>query len=56
MEAIDLHIGDRIQIRSGLRLETRVVDVVSYKPRVVEVLFTNGTVRVIPNSEKVNRK
>lgn len=56
MNAVDLHIGDRITVRSGLRTETRTVDLISYKKNTVEVHFTNGSVRTIPNGEKVIRK
>lgn len=56
MQAIDLGIGDRIVIRSGLRLETRTVDIVGYRKSTVELSFTDGTVRVMGNKEEVTRK
>lgn len=56
MQAVDLHIGDRIAVRSPLILQTRTVDLINYKERTVEVHFTNGTVRMFRNDERVTRK
>lgn len=56
LDAIDLEIGDHVTIRRGLRLETRVVDIVSYRKNSVAVTFTDTTTRSYPNKEKVQIK
>lgn len=56
LDAVDLSIGDRVDIRHGLRLESREVDIVSYRKNSVAVTFTDTTVRSFPNHEKVRIK
>lgn len=53
LDAIDLHIGDRVAVRAGLQVSTRTVDIVGYKKNSVEIQFTDGSVRTFPNQERM---
>lgn len=53
LNAIDLNIGDRVEIRQGLRLFSRTVDIVGYRKNSVAVTFTDGTTRSYPNQERL---